>query len=82
MVDPRARYDLAILWIYQEFLSEEAIKEKQEDQEEEEQSEQPLILKSSYSESVRLLLYGFKERLDPKDKYEEYHIYIYLYVPT
>ena len=69
LVDPRARYDLAILWIYQEFLSEEAMKEKQEEEEEEEeQSEQQPILKSSYSESVRLLLYGFKERLDPKDK--------------
>lgn len=65
MVDPKARYDLASLWMYQEFVTEETRKEAEE---EEDQFEQEMVMKGSYNESVRLLLYGLKERLDPKDK--------------
>ncbi|CAB4003514.1 Symplekin [Paramuricea clavata] len=70
MVDPRARYDLASVWIYQEFLAEEAYREKVEQEflEGEDLSEEQMLVNNSYNESLLALLHGFKERLDPKDK--------------
>ena len=67
MVDPRARYELACLWIYEEFVREEGLIEKDEE-EEKEQIEREPVVRNSYNESIMLLLNGFKERLDPKDK--------------
>ena len=70
MVDPRARYDLASTWIYQEFLAEEAYREKVEQEflEGEDLSEEQMLVNNSYNESLLTLLHGFKERLDTKDK--------------
>ncbi|XP_028398486.1 symplekin-like [Dendronephthya gigantea] len=70
MVDPRTRYELASVWIYQEFLAEEAYREKVEQEflEGEDLSEEQMLVNNSYNESLLALLHGFKERLDPKDK--------------
>lgn len=73
MLDPRARYELANLWIYHEFLAEESYRERVEQEflEGEELSDEQMMVNNSYNESLLTLLRGFKERLDTKDKYGE-----------
>ncbi|XP_046847491.1 symplekin-like [Xenia sp. Carnegie-2017] len=70
MLDPRARYELANLWIYHEFLAEESYRERVEQEflEGEELSDEQMMVNNSYNESLLALLRGFKERLDTKDK--------------